>query len=327
MTDTKVGIALIGCGRIARNHFEAYANLSDVLEVVAVIDTDEDRAKKGQDACGASRYYLSIEDALDDDEVEALDVCLAHALHCSICVQALDAKRHVICEKPLACSLAECDEMIAAADRNRVWLMSGQSRRFNGPLIKARELIEAGEIGKLLRLNGGSCSHLTNLATPWWGTKDAGPSFIVYGWGSHTVDHTLYLAGARPVRVYAQGFNYNQLPYGPDEIVATITLDNGSVGTQIFSCNANGPDCVNGVIGTKGWLRAGLSKLIVNGDEVPGVAPNINDFTAELREFASAVLENREPWTSARKMRDVYAVLDAIVKSVETNEVIEIEPA
>lgn len=324
MENRKVGIGLIGCGRIARAHFNAYNNAKDLTTLVAVVDIDSERAKKGQQESGAKKYYLSVFELIMDDEVEAVDICLPHALHCDIAVQALKAKRHVLVEKPMACSLEECDRMIAAAEANGVWLMSGQSRRFNYPLIKARELIEEGKIGEIIRLHFAQVEKVTELATPWWGTEGAGPSWEVYAWGSHTVDQMIYLCGKRPVRVYAQGFSRNKLVYGVDEIIATVTFEGNIIGVHLFSCVAGGPDGVNAVIGTEGYLQLSGGKVILNGSAVPNVKENVNDFTAEIREYATAILENREPWTSGQKVRDVYAVLDAIMRSIETNQSISL---
>ena len=92
--------------------------------------------------------------------------------------------------------------------------MSGQSRRFNGPLRKAKELIEAGDVGDLFY--GQTClgSNVRDLATPWWGDPVVGgPSNLLYNWGSHLLDHIYYLYGP-PVRVFAEGSFLGGPPWG-----------------------------------------------------------------------------------------------------------------
>ena len=126
------------------------------------------------------------------------------------------------------------------------------------------------------------------------------------------------------MRVYAQGFSLNKLVYGVDEIMVTVTFEDNVIGVNLFSCIASGPDIVNAVIGTDGFIQLIGGKVILNGEDVPGVKGNINDFTAEIREFAIAILERREPWTSGRRVRDVYAVLDAIMRSIEMNQSISL---
>ena len=145
-----VGYAVVGCGRIAKAHLEAIQQLPDHVKLLAVVDVQEERAKEYQVRYGAPKHYLSVQQALQDNEIEALDLCLPPSAHGPVAVEALEAGRHVIVEKPMALTVAEADAMIDAADKNDVILMSGQSRRFNEPLWAAKELLDAGRIGQLI---------------------------------------------------------------------------------------------------------------------------------------------------------------------------------
>jgi predicted dehydrogenase len=92
----RIGIGLIGCGRISHAHFNAYKDLNDLTNLVAVVDTDEERARKACEEADAKKYYLSVEELLMDDKVEAVDICLPHRLHHDTAIQALNAKPGIV---------------------------------------------------------------------------------------------------------------------------------------------------------------------------------------------------------------------------------------
>ena len=135
----EVGYAVVGCGRIATSHLKAVNQLPGYIDLIAAVDVREERARKYCEEFGAEKYYTSVENALKDEAIEAVDLCLPPSEHCPVAVQAMNAGRNVIVEKPMCLTVAEADQMIEAADRNGVILMCGQSRRFNDPLMAARE--------------------------------------------------------------------------------------------------------------------------------------------------------------------------------------------
>ena len=114
MTDYRLKVGLIGLGGIAQSHCDAIATLENV-EVVAVADLYEENRRRYMEKYGIPKGYSSHKELLEDDEIDAVAVILGHQLHHRLTVDACNAGKHVIVEKPMALSLRQCDDMIEAA--------------------------------------------------------------------------------------------------------------------------------------------------------------------------------------------------------------------
>jgi len=141
-----VRVALIGAGFVADAHIKGYWGHKDA-QVVAVCDTRAEFAKARAREFGAQRAYARLDDVLADEEINAVDIMTPSDLHAPMAVQAANAGRHVLCEKPCCVSLSEGKAMAEAARRNRVAMAIGESYVFTTPHRKARELIADGAIG------------------------------------------------------------------------------------------------------------------------------------------------------------------------------------
>lgn len=141
-------VAVIGCGAIAHAHLPAIHGAPDV-EVAGVLDTDLARARAVAAQFGVGVIYDDWAAVLADDDVDVVALLLPHYLHRPFAVEALAAGRHVMCEKPLATTLADCDAMIAAAERAGRALMPCHTRLFEPATPVLRGLIEQGRLGDL----------------------------------------------------------------------------------------------------------------------------------------------------------------------------------
>ena len=122
---SKVKIALIGAGNIANAHLESYCKVPDA-EIVAICDINPDRLAKTADRFGIERRYTDVESMLaDNPDLDAADVCVWNCNHAECSIKALNAGLNVLCEKPMAYSAQEAEEMKAAADRSGKLLMIG----------------------------------------------------------------------------------------------------------------------------------------------------------------------------------------------------------
>ena len=216
--DGRLRVALVGCGRIARAHMDAYAKLTDQAEVAAFVDRDLARAQAFAEEYGVRHALADIPAACGAAGPEAVDLCLPPSEHCPMTVQAADAGCHVLVEKPLSVTCAQADEMIEAGRRNGVVVMSGQSRRFNGPLRAMKRILDDGAIGAplLAGIIGGGPTR--QAATPWWADPAVtGPSNLLYNWGSHFLDWLRYLYGV-PCRLYAEGRDTGDVVAGIDTL-------------------------------------------------------------------------------------------------------------
>ena len=142
----QVRTAIIGCGKVGRIHADALKSVPEA-EFVAVCDSDAGRA-----AAFAGQYsvrpYTDMGDLLKDSGAEAVILCTPHPLHAEPAIRAAEAGVHVLVEKPLAANLADCDAMLAAADKAGVKLGVVSQRRFFEPVRRMRAAIDAGKIGR-----------------------------------------------------------------------------------------------------------------------------------------------------------------------------------
>ena len=137
----KVGI--IGCGSIAKQrHGYEYFHNSDV-EIKGFYDLISERAQALVDLYGG-KVYAGVDELLADPEIDAVSVCMANAFHAEISIKALKAGKHVLCEKPMAVSLEECEAMVAAAKESGKRLMIGHNQRLAPAHKKAREILSSG---------------------------------------------------------------------------------------------------------------------------------------------------------------------------------------
>ena len=144
-----VKAGIIGCGGIAQNrHIPEYAANPDA-EIAGYCDWNRDRAKEMAAKYGG-RVYESVDELLSDPTINAVSVCVANTQHAEITIRALKAGKHVLCEKPMAVSIGECEAMVQAAEESGKMLMIGQNQRMMKEHQRARALIREGAIGKVL---------------------------------------------------------------------------------------------------------------------------------------------------------------------------------
>ncbi len=145
----KIKFAIVGCGRISDLHARAYEESQDA-EIFAVCDTNAERAAQRKDQWGARKVFTDYEALLKDPDIQAVELLVPHHLHRDMTVAAAQAKKHVSVQKPMANSVSEAHEMIAAAKRHGVLLKVFENFVFYPPYLKAKQLVADGEIGTLI---------------------------------------------------------------------------------------------------------------------------------------------------------------------------------
>lgn len=141
-------VALVGMGRIGRVHLQALSSVGSA-EVVGVYDLNPQLARERAEAANVQRVYASWQELLSDAEVECVGILLPHDLHERYATEALDAGKHVVCEKPLAPTLPECDRMLAAAARSGRKLLPVHNRVYSSAVEKMGELLRQDAIGEV----------------------------------------------------------------------------------------------------------------------------------------------------------------------------------
>ena len=122
MSHSELRVCLIGCGRAGMIHARNYKNKIENARMVAVVDTIDTAAKAAAEELGIEKYYTDYKDILNDSEIDAVVVVAPTNLHKPIVLDCAAAGKHIFCEKPMAMTVEECDEMIAACDKHHVKL-------------------------------------------------------------------------------------------------------------------------------------------------------------------------------------------------------------
>jgi predicted dehydrogenase len=204
-----IRVAIVGCGRISDLHQLGYRGRDDA-KIVAVCDTNKSLAKKKAREWGAEKIYGDYQQVLEDKDVDVVELLTPHHLHCPMTVQAAQAGKHISVQKPMALSAAEADEMITAASKAGVTLRVYETFAYYAPAMRAKQMIEAGEIGdvRAIRMHYSSGTGDTAWQVPlsallWrFNEKLCGGGPLVFDHGYHLFSVGYYLGG--PVeKVYA----------------------------------------------------------------------------------------------------------------------------
>lgn len=204
-----LGVAIVGCGRISDLHQMGYRDLAEA-RVVAVCDTNRRHAAARAAAWGVERVYTDYQALLADPQVDLVELLVPHHLHAPMTVAACRAGKHVSVQKPMALTTAEASDMIAAADQAGVRLRVFENFVFYPPHVRARQMIQAGEIGEpqMIRLHVNTGRRGSGWKVPlssWVWRMDSskcGGGPLVFDHGYHLFSQAYDLMGEVD-RVYA----------------------------------------------------------------------------------------------------------------------------
>lgn len=260
-------IGIIGCGKIAQvRHLPEYAENPDA-RIVGLYDLNEERARDLAKTYGA-KVYPTVEEMLADGQIDAVSVCTANNSHADVAVAALRAGKHVLCEKPMATTLEDCERMLEAARESGRYLMIDQNQRLAGAHRKARELIRAGAIGRVLtfrtafRHGGPETWSVDPGQNTWFFDKSRAAMGALADLGVHKTDLIQYLIGQTVVETTAhlctldKTFSDGSPITVDDNAFCLYRMSGGAVGTMTASWTNYGSEDNSTVInGTEGVLR------------------------------------------------------------------------
>ena len=333
----KVGI--IGCGKIAQvRHIPEYA-ANPHAEVYGFYDINQARAQELAEKYGG-KAYASYEELLADPAIEAVSVCAANHAHAEISIAALKAGKHVLCEKPMAISLEECEAMVAAAKETGKYLMIGQNQRLAKAHSKAKELIEQGAIGKVLtfRTIFGHGGPETWSVDPgknvWFIDKTKAAMGAMADLGIHKTDMIQYVLGSKIVKTQAVLTTLDKrdatghLIGVDDNAICIYQMENGVIGTMTASWTYYAAEDNTTVIyGTKGELRLyddpKYSVQQINADgtridyQIDQIQTNDNQTASGVIDlFVESLVEQKEPEISGE---NVLHAMKAVFASIESS--------
>ena len=236
MNNGKVRIALVGAGNFAKAvHLENLKKLSELYHLRAVVSSTGSNAKSTAQRFGADYASTDYQDVLNDPDVDAVLICTRHHLHARMAIQAANAGKAILLEKPMALNQKELDELVGVLRKTKVPFMVGFNRRFSPATQRVKEILldRRNPIMILYRMNAGY------LPPEHWTQTAEGGGRIV-GEACHIIDLFQYFIGAKALEVSSTAISPNSEHILPsDNASITIRYEEGSVATLLYTSSGS----------------------------------------------------------------------------------------
>lgn len=330
------GIGIIGCGKIAQvRHIPEYLENPNA-EIRGYFDLNLQRAQELAEKFGG-KAFASVEELLADPSIDAVSICVANFAHAEMTIKALEAGKHVLCEKPMAVTLAECEAMVAAAKKAGKHLMIGHNQRLAKAHMVAKKMIEEGAIGRILtfRTTFGHGGPETWSIDPgksvWFFDKKRAAMGAMADLGIHKTDLIQFLTGQKVVRTTARLTTLDKRDAGgnligvDDNAFCIYELSGGAYGTMTASWTYYAAEDNSTILyGTKGTMRIyddPAHSIVVNKSsgeteyyDVEQIQTNDNQTKSGIIDlWMEALVKDKEPEISGESalsaMRAVFASL------------------
>jgi predicted dehydrogenase len=261
-----LNVAIIGCGSIARQRHGYEYSQNPNVTITGYYDFDPARAQTMADTFGGI-VFNTVDDLLADASIDAVSVCAANKYHAELTIKALNSGKHVLCEKPMATILKDCEDMVAAAHANGKRLLIGHNQRLAPAHVRAKQILASGQLGRVISFQstfghkGPEMWSIDQSANTWFFKKDAAAFGSMADLGIHKIDLVRYLVGGKVTSVFSQLATLDKkFPDGTpievdDNSVELLYFDTGALGTVTTSwthygeeCNATVLYCENGIM-------------------------------------------------------------------------------
>lgn len=354
----KLRTGIIGCGKVGSFHAQAYAQLPG-SQFTAVCDANRDRAGAFAAQWGV-RAYTDVEQMCREAQLDVVSICTPHPLHANPAVAAASCGCHVLVEKPLASTLADCDAIIEAGERSHVTIGTMVQRRFYRPCMRIRQAIDDGKLGRpvlgMVTMLGWRDEDYYR-SDPWRGSWEGEGGGVLVNQAPHQLDLLLWYMGEVD-EVYGVWKNLNH-PYieVEDTAAAVVKFKNGGVGSIVVSNSQNpalygkvhlfGDNGAAAGVQTDGgamfiagmssiteppvndlWTVPGEEQLLPRWQEEDRAFFNSVDsmhhyHAQQIQDFLDAVAQGRRPLVDAAEGRRTVELFTAIYRSTRDNAVVK----
>ena len=332
MSEKKVKFAVVGVRGLGNSHVLAIRKTPEA-ELVAICDNNEEIAKKRAGEYGLDKYYTDFYEMIKDGGFDCIILATPDQVHREHAVAGLEAGYHVLCEKPLALNMEDCEAIVAAEKKCGKKFMTGQVCRKAPGFIKAKELVDAGEIGELTFVES-EYAHDYSFFKAAWRLDPVNLRHGIIGGGCHAIDLLRWIAG-NPERVMALA-NKKANPEWPvdENNIAIMQFPNGVIG-KIFcgiavKRNYTMRTCI---YGTKGTIICDNTSpeitlfrhavtdngLHIYPDKKIPVDINNHNLAAEVADMCDAILNDKVITCNSVEGSNTVAVALAAVKSASLN--------
>lgn len=324
-----VSIGIVGCGSIARRAHAPALNAAPDAQVVAFASRSRASAEAAAGECGSGDVYEDWRELLELEELNAIDICSPNAFHRDQAVAAAEAGKHVLVEKPIACTVSEADDMIAAAAKAGVVLHVAHNLRYIAPVIAAHDFIADGRLGEIVGVRAAFGHAGPKDWAPdstWFFDPERAGGGALIDLGIHIIDLVRYLTGLEGAEVGAMTFGARDVE---DAAQLVVRYDTGVIGTVHASWVARpAPDMSLVVFGTEGTLsfdaRSPLTFAPETGDreklELPKVSASpYSDF---VRAVGGSSVEG--PAASGEDGRAALAIVEAAYAAAKSGKTVAV---
>lgn len=330
---------MVGAGRTGQVHGMNLAFRISMAEVVAVVDSNAEAARNLASLLGGISHYESLTEAVKREDFDAVFITTPTFTHHPLTIEAAEAGKHVFCEKPMALTLKEADEMISVTKRNSVRLQIGFMRRFDPEFRKAKSLIDEGVIGKPVLIK--SVGRGPGLPPRWALDPKTGLGMVAEV-NSHDFDTLRWFMNDEFKTIYADAVALlrpdiaEEFPGFHDIVVVMARFQKGGLGLIDGGCPVNyAYDARVEVLGTEGLIVVGeiqgTSLTICHKDQKMTTEPfhSWRDrfreaYIAEAESFIKSIMEDREPEVSGEDGRKALEATLAAIKSIRERKPVDL---
>ena len=344
----KIKAAVIGYGGMGNWHCRKI-NEIDELELAGVYDILESKNAEAEEK--GYHAYGSLEELLADPTIKIVTVATPNQVHKPICIQAMEAGKHVVCEKPVALNHEELQDMIQAAEKNGVIFTVHQNRRWDEDFLIIKHLYEEGTLGKVFRIES-RVHGSRGIPGDWRNQKECGGGMVL-DWGVHLLDQMLLMVQKKITSIYAE-LSYVTNENCDDGFTVTLKFEDGpiaqiQVGTSNFinlprwyMLGENGSaviqnfKCEGKIVMVSDWENRDAVPVVTAAGLTKTMAPRTKDTIEEyplprqetdVRDFYRNVIKaiyGEEPQIVTHKqLMRVMKLMEAVFESAEKNVVIK----
>jgi len=335
----KLKLCLIGAGRAGMVHARNYEFEISNTEIVAVVDTNKKVAEEAARELNDKNFFIEFEEALAGVEFDAVCIGAPTFVHAEAVIKAANAGKHIFCEKPLSTTLKEAEQMENAIKRNQVKFQIGFMRRFDQNFLKAKKIIEQGEIGTPILVK--SVGRGPGLPPKWYFDIKRSNGLLAEV-NSHDFDSMRWLIGSDYEQAYAIADNFKcpqykeEFPDFYDTAAVSVRFKNKVLGLIDGCCPATyGYDARMEILGTEGMLQIGSqqassvlvwnkkSQLIKEGNKSWRILFK-DAYLEEDKHFANCILHNEEPKVNIEDGKKAIEIVIAANKSIKTGKPVKL---
>ena len=339
----ELGVGIIGAGLIGEQHALAFTRVPSA-HVLGIADIDLAAAQRLAGTYAIGDAYNDYRRLLERDDIDLICIAVPNYTHCEIAVAAAGAGKHMICEKPLARTMAEGDEMIAAAERAGVKLMYAELICFAPRYVRAKELMDEGAFGRVFQIKHGETHYGPH--SEWFWNGDLAGGGVMMDMGCHSVEIIRWLYDKPPIEsVTAElgTFVHGDRTDVDDHALVVIHFEGNRIGVVEGSwAKPGGMDDRLDIQGSAGTCHGDMmqqSSLFTYSDVGYGYSVEKGTTTGysytiaeeyynygmpqEMQHFTDAVLYDREPMETGRDARVSLEVIYAAYRSAATGKRID----